>query len=131
MRIFSTPRKLIRSLQDVDDFDVCLSEKLRSPMTRTYAKRRVSMHGQDGEEKREGSASGSELFHGSSESVSSTEDVFDPTRTVPVEVQKHHNSVKGTGFRLFVGLFAVFLILFLLVILIGDDHDDRYVMVPT
>lgn len=128
MKIFSTPRRLIRSLQDLDDFDVGLSEKSVSPMSRTNARRR----GQNGMncEKREGSASGNELFLASSESVSSTDDVSVLTGTVPVEVKKHQGSAKRLGFGLLVGLFAVLLIRFLLVI--GDDRDDdHYVMVPT
>lgn len=127
MKIFSTPRRLIRSLQDLDDFDAGLSEKSVSPMSRTNARRR----GQNGMncEKREGSASGNELFRSSSESVSSTDNVFVPTGTVPVEVKKHHSSAKRLGFSLLVGLFAVFLIRFSLVI--GNDRGDIHVMVPT
>ncbi|KAL1550077.1 protein SINE1-like isoform X1 [Salvia divinorum] len=133
VKIFSTPRRLIRSLQDRDNFDVGLSEKqrrrFRSPM------RPVSLLGQLGLpngmdcDKKDELASGDELFHASAESVSSTEDVPTLAEMIPVDkpqVKKHHNSARKVVFALFVGLFAVFV--FLLVI---GDQDNHHVMVPT
>lgn len=152
VKIFTTPRKLIRSLQDLDDFDTGFSEKqarrLRSPMTGTFALTPTSMHGQNGipqdmncENNKDKLSSGGELFLGSSESVSSTEDVFSnkdlgfSAEVVPrnkpllqrVNARKnHHNSASRIVCGLFVGLFAV--VLFLLAI---GDQDDHYIIVPT
>ncbi|KAH6790715.1 ARM repeat superfamily protein [Perilla frutescens var. frutescens] len=140
LMIFTTPRKLIHSLQDQDNFDIGSSEKqpkrFRSPMTDKFAWTPVSMHEQNGpsqgmncENNRDKLASGGEQFRARSESVSSTEDVSDLADIVPVNeppVKKHHNSAKKVVYGLFVGLFAVFL--FLLVI---GDEDDHYVIVPT
>lgn len=141
VKIFTTPRKLIRSLQDEDDFDIDLSEKqprrFRSPMTNKFAWTPVSMHGQNDspqaqrmncENNRDKFASG-EQFHGSPESVSSTEDVSNFAEIVPMDkpqVKKHHNSTKRVVRGLFVVLFAVFL--FLLVI---GDQEEYYDVVPT
>ncbi|KAK4405013.1 protein SINE1 [Sesamum angolense] len=64
VKIFTTPRKLIRSLQDLDDSGSGYSMQ-------------TSKKDMDHESNRDKkSSSGGDLFHGSSESVSSTEDVF-------------------------------------------------------
>lgn len=131
VKIFSTPRRLIRSLQDLDNSDVCLSEKqprrLRSPMRPISLLGQLGLpNGMDCENKDE---SGDEQFHANAESVSSTEDVPDLAEMIPVDklqVKKHHNSARKVVFALFVGLFAVFV--FLLVI---GDQDNHHVMVPT
>ncbi|KAG6426991.1 hypothetical protein SASPL_111230 [Salvia splendens] len=133
VKIFSTPRRLIRSLQDLDNSDVGLSEKqprrFRSPMRPVSLLGQLGLpNGMDCENKDE-LASGDELFHANAESVSSTEDVPNLAEMIPVDkfqVKKHHNSAKKVVFALFVGLFAVFV--FLLVI---GDQDNHHVMVPT
>lgn len=87
------------------------------------------MHGPNGIncENREKLTSGGELFHASTESVSSTEDVpnFAEVYTIdkPQLKKKHHSKVVC---GLLVGLFAV--LVFLLVI---GDQDNHNVMVPT
>ncbi|KAH6809101.1 ARM repeat superfamily protein [Perilla frutescens var. frutescens] len=137
MKIFSTPRKLIQSLQDLDDFDISSSEKqsrrFKSPVAGKFA--RTNRHEQNGPpqgmncENRDKSASSGEQFHTRSESVSSTEDVSNLADIVPVDkplVKKHHDSAKKVVCGLFVCLFAVFL--FLMVI---GDPDDHHVIVPT
>lgn len=125
VKIFTTPRKLIRSLQDLDDNEIGSSEKhprrLRSPVVSKLAWSPVSMHGENNTEE----------LHGNSESVSSTEEVSNLAEVVaPIDkpqVKKHQNSAKLVVFcSLFVGLLAVFLFLFVI-----GGQDDHYVIVPT
>ncbi|XP_042048437.1 protein SINE1-like isoform X1 [Salvia splendens] len=133
VKIFSTPRRLIRSLQDLDNSDVGLSEKqprrFRSPMRPVSLLGQLGLpNGMDCENKDE-LASGDEQFLANAESVSSTEDVPNLAEMIPVDkpqVKKHHNSAKKVVFAFFVGLFAV--LVFLLVI---GDQDNHHVMVPT
>ncbi|XP_047960978.1 protein SINE1-like isoform X2 [Salvia hispanica] len=129
VKIFSTPRRLIRSLQDLDNSDVGLSEKqprrFRSPMRPVSLLGQLGLpNGMDCENKDE-LASGDEQFHANAESVSSTEDVSNLAEMIPVD-KPHHNSARKVIFALFVGLFAV--LVFLLVI---GDQDNHHVMVPT
>ncbi|KAI3471485.1 hypothetical protein Pfo_028135 [Paulownia fortunei] len=151
VKIFTTPRKLIRSLQDQDDFDSGFSKKqarrFRSPMTSAFAWTPTSIREQNGlpqdmnrENNGDKLSSGDERFHGSSESVSSTEDVFSDkdlrlsAEVVPgnkaqlqrVHVQKNHNFTYSIVCGLLVVLFAV-----LLCLLAICDQDDHYIVVPT
>ncbi|XP_057782331.1 protein SINE1 [Salvia miltiorrhiza] len=128
VKIFSTPRKLIRSLQDVDDFDTGSSEeqprRFRSPMTP------VSMHGQLGTPKGMNcDYENKEILASRAESVSSTEDVPNLAEMIPIDEpqpKKHHNSTRNVVCGLFVGLFAVFVFLMMI-----GDQDNHHVMVPT
>ncbi|KAK4413107.1 protein SINE1 [Sesamum alatum] len=154
VKIFTTPRKLIRSLQDLDDsgsgFSMKHARRFRSPKMSAFAWTPTSMREQNGlsqdmdhESKRDKkSSSGGDLFHGSSESVSSTEDVFTnknvqlspevvqcikPSQLQRVDVRKNHsNSSRAIVSGLFVVLVAVFLCLLAL-----GGQDDYDILVPT
>ncbi|KAG8371793.1 hypothetical protein BUALT_Bualt12G0000100 [Buddleja alternifolia] len=150
VKIFTTPRKLIRSLQDLDDFNSGFSKKqsrkFKSPVVSTFTWKPTT-RGQNGSEdkKRENDrdkdlSSGREQLHFSSESVSSTEDVSadkdvrpslevvpgNKPRLQSVNVQKkHHNFARNIVCALPV-LFAVFIGL-----LVIGDQDEKRILVPT
>ncbi|KAL0405070.1 UNVERIFIED_CONTAM: protein SINE1 [Sesamum radiatum] len=154
VKIFTTPRKLIRSLQDLDDsgsgFSMQQVRRFGSPKTSAFAWTPTSMREQNGlsqdmdhESNRDKkSSSGGDLFHGSSESVSSTEDVFTnkdvqllaevvhcikPSQFQRVNVQENHsNSSRGIVCGIFVVLVAVILCLLAL-----GGQDDYDILVPT
>ncbi|KAL6506054.1 hypothetical protein OROHE_022773 [Orobanche hederae] len=148
VKIFTTPRKLIRSLQDLDNFDpdysIKQARRLISPMTRTP----TSMLGQNGlrQDMNRDKDGDNKLFsddepRGSSESVSSTEDVFrDKVQVLSPEVvavnkaqpqrahvlMNHHNSARMIVY----GLSAVLSALLFCFLAIGDQ-DDHHILVPT
>ncbi|KAL3631612.1 hypothetical protein CASFOL_024596 [Castilleja foliolosa] len=133
VKIFTTPRKLIRSLQDVDDFDSEFSEKqyrrYRSPVVSPF----TSMREQNNPS--QGKLFPGDEHHGRSESVSSTEDVIVSTevltgnegQTQRVHVLKNnHSSARSVVYGLFVIVFGVIFCL----LAIGDQ-DDLNILVPT
>lgn len=141
VKIFTTPRKLIRSLQDLGDYDDTgcsekQSRRFRSPMRGTSGWTSTSMHGltEDincGNNNDKFSSDG----HGRSESVSSTEGVFSnnnlqlSAEIVPANkyrLKNHRSSTRRLVCGLLVSLFAVFL--FLLAI---GDQDNHHIIVPT
>ncbi|KAL8456217.1 hypothetical protein ACS0TY_033620 [Phlomoides rotata] len=131
VRIFTTPRKLIRSLQaqDSDDSDTGFCEKHSRRFRGTSA---WTPRGQNGLPQDIKCGSNKNKFSYRSESVSSTEGVFsnnDVAEIVPANksrLKKHHSSTIRMVCGLLVSLFAAFL--FLLAI---GDQDDRYIIVPT
>ncbi|KAL0359378.1 UNVERIFIED_CONTAM: protein SINE1 [Sesamum angustifolium] len=153
VKIFTTPRKLIHSLQDLDDsgsgYSMQQVRRFRSPKTSAFTWTPTLMSEQNGlsqdmdhESNRDKkSSSGGDLFHGSSESVSSTEDVFTnkdvqllpevvhcikPSQFQRVNVQENHsNSSRGIVCGIFVVLVAVILCLLL------GGQDDYAILVPT
>ncbi|CAI9779403.1 unnamed protein product [Fraxinus pennsylvanica] len=153
VKIFSTPRKLIRSLQDpngmTSDFSEKQTRRFGSPFSSKFEWTPTSKHVQDGHahgmncyiEKGKNFSPDGEQFHGKSESVSSTEDVLlDADSQMSQEVvcgnqtgYQSANILKGqrksgggiVGCLLLV-LFAVFLFL-----LVFNNQDNSSVLVPT
>ncbi|KAK6124804.1 hypothetical protein DH2020_041455 [Rehmannia glutinosa] len=141
VKIFTTPRKLIRSLQDLDHFDSGFSSKkqirrFRSPMTSTFEWSPTSMREQnDLHQDMNCENNGDKLFygdelHGSSESVSSTKDVFgDRDLGLSAEVVPGKETRHNSAHNIVCGLFVLFaLVLCLLAI---GDQEDHNILVPT
>ena len=149
INIFSTPRKLIRSLQDPNDETPDFSEKqtrmFRSPSSSKFEWSPTSKYNQNGHspntnyelKKDEKLSDDSGQFQGRSESVSSTEDVpVNADLQVPpgsklepksLGIQKNNRkSAFGAVSGLFVLLFAL-----LVCLLRIDDQGDGYNLVPT
>ncbi|XP_057485647.1 LOW QUALITY PROTEIN: protein SINE1-like [Actinidia eriantha] len=149
IKIFSTPRKLIRSLQDPNDDTPDFSEKqtrmIRSPSSSKFEWSPASKYNQNGHspntsyelKKDEKLSDDSGQFQGGSESVSSTEDIpINSDLQVPpgsklepksLSIRKHNRkSAFGAVSGLFVLLFAL-----LVCLLRIDDQGDGYNLVPT
>lgn len=153
MKIYSTPRRLIHSLQDLDDSDSSFSNKqvrrFRSPRTSTFERTPTSMrehncfprdinYHDDNDE--EILSSGGKQFHGRSESVSYTEDVCDerdlrlPAVVAEDKHQLHIFSVQNNQNKfirhIIFGIFVVLVAAILCLLEIGDQDDHR-ILVPT
>ncbi|GFZ03711.1 ARM repeat superfamily protein [Actinidia rufa] len=149
INIFSTPRKLIRSLQDPNDETPDFSEKqtrmFRSPSSSKFEWSPASKYNQNGHspntnyelKKDEKLSDDSGQFQGRSESVSSTEDIpVNADLQVPpgsklepksLGIRKNNRkSAFGAVSGLFVLLFAL-----LVCLLRIDDQGDGYNLVPT
>ncbi|KAL7098162.1 hypothetical protein ACP275_10G187600 [Erythranthe tilingii] len=149
VKIFTTPRKLIRSLQDQDDSNSGFSKKqvgrFRSPQTSTFEWTPTSMRQQNCfhqdinyDKNEEKLSSRGEQYHGTSESVSSTEDVFsekdirlsaeEKPQIQLVNVQHNHKkSIRNMA----CGFSLLLLAAFLCLLAIGDYDDNHYSLVPT
>ncbi|KAG8367997.1 hypothetical protein BUALT_Bualt16G0130800 [Buddleja alternifolia] len=145
LKIFTTPRRLIHSLQDPDDFISSSSKKqIRRFISPTLSIFPTSMHEQNGlsqKMNRGKSASDRRQLAYCSESVSSTEDLFTdtdlqlPRDVIPgnktllqsVDIQKDH---LNSGLIIFCGIFFVVFAVFLCLLGIGDQID-HYIVVPT
>ncbi|PIN20410.1 hypothetical protein CDL12_06880 [Handroanthus impetiginosus] len=151
VKIFTTPRKLVHSLQDLDDFDSGVPKNqlrsFRSPLTSRFMWTPKSMREQNDlpremnhENNGDKLSPGEQRFHGISESVSSTEDVFadkDLTsfpEVLPgnkpqfqgVNVQKNHQASART---IVGGLFVLFAVC--LCLLAVGGQDNHIILVPT
>ncbi|KAK9290885.1 hypothetical protein L1049_009064 [Liquidambar formosana] len=152
IQIFTTPRKLIRSLQDPNGVNSDFSEKqtrrFRSPSSTNFDWSPNTKYNRNGSscdvdyeiEGNENLSSGGEQFQVGSESVSSTEDV--PT---DVDVQVSHEVFPGSkteiqklgiektrwkrAFQLLCGLFVLFAVFASLLWI--DNEDEGYNLVPT
>ncbi|CAA0827849.1 ARM repeat superfamily protein [Striga hermonthica] len=141
VKIFTTPRKLIRSLQDLEDSDSTFSKGQDLRFRRTLA----SLHEQNGPFRDINRVNGGDRFfpqnklHSRSESVSSTENVsgdknlISATEVVPVNKARservHTRMISARNIIVYV-LFAVLSALLLCLLLIGDQ-DNRDILVPT
>ncbi|CAK9155752.1 unnamed protein product [Ilex paraguariensis] len=150
VKIFTTPRKLICSVQEPNDVDffenqtrrfTSPSSKLERISTSRYDQNGLSQDANDETETYGNLSIDGEQFHDSSESVYSTEDVRadsdlpespnvrpgSKTESQGINVRKHHQKRTVNIFcGLFVLLFAVF-VCFLLI----DDPDEGLYLVPT
>ncbi|GER27472.1 ARM repeat superfamily protein [Striga asiatica] len=139
VKIFTTPRRLIRSLQDLEDSDSSFSKGQDLRFRRTLA----SLHEQNGLFRDMNRVNGGDRFfpenklHSRSESVSSTENVsgdknlISATELVPenkARLERVH--VRISARKIVYGLFAVLSALLLCLLAIGDQ-DDRDILVPT
>ncbi|CAK9145899.1 unnamed protein product [Ilex paraguariensis] len=152
VKIFTTPRKLIRSLQEPDDmgFFDNQSRRFRSPSSSKFEWSPASKYDQNGLSHEadheikgdENLSSGGEQFHGSLESVSSsTEDVpvdadlqvypkevpGSKTESQGICVQKVH---RKSTVNIVCGLLAMLFVVFGCLLWI-DDQDEGYNLVPT
>lgn len=144
LRIFTTPRKLIHSLQDSDESNGSFSpvRRLRSPTPSKFmftptSKNGVCQSSNCNSVSDINFSSGDEQVHGSSESVSSNNDVVAdkdlqvrleeiPNRSQCTSSSIRKNSTTKIVFGLFVVLFAV-----LLCLMSNGDQDAHGMLVPT
>ncbi|KAL2535172.1 ARM repeat superfamily protein [Abeliophyllum distichum] len=153
VKIFTTPRKLIRSLQDpngvISDFPERQTRRFGSPLSSKFEWTPTSKHEQNGLaqvmhcniERGENFSFSGEQFHFQSESVSSTGDMLpDADLQVSPEVvcgnqnESHSANIQKGNIKsgrsivgcLLLVLFAIFLFL-----LGFDNQDNSYVLVPT
>ncbi|CAI9765703.1 unnamed protein product [Fraxinus pennsylvanica] len=137
VKIFTTPRKLIRSLQDpngmISDFSERQTRRFESPFSSKFDNCNI--------ERGENFSSGGEQIHGKSESVSSSGDVLpdtdspvspevvcgNQTESQGANIQKGHRKL---GCEIVGCLLLVLFVIFLF--LLGfDNQNDSYVLVPT
>lgn len=150
INLFTTPRRLIRALQDPNDVNLDFSEngnsRFRSPSRRTQGSPTVE-HEQNGhdikyEENENGELSpGDEQAQGSSESVSSTDDVAAHANTqtqvscevIPENIiqtkQVTRRIQRKNASNMVFGIFFVMLVVFIS-LLFSDAPDEGY-LVPT
>ncbi|KAL3834928.1 hypothetical protein ACJIZ3_009664 [Penstemon smallii] len=145
VRIYTTPRKLIRSLQNSDDvnsgFSVKQIKRYESPTPSTYLVTPTMRHQVNGlsqdmncdKDRDENMSFDGEQFHCTSESISSTEDVFTDKdlRSSPLEVI-HENKFrirKNHQSYIVCVLFVILAVIFCLMEI--RDQNDLYVLVPT
>lgn len=152
VNIFTTPRKLVCSLQDsndvISDFSERQTKRFESPFSSKFQWAPTSKHEQNGLaqgmhcniERGKNFSCGGELFHGKSESVSSTGDVLpdtdsqvspevcgNQTESQSANIQKVH---RKPGREILGCLLLVLFVVFLF--LLGFDHQNSsYVLVPT
>lgn len=152
VNIFTTPRKLVCSLQDsndvISDFSERQTKRFESPFSSKFQWTPTSKHEQNGLaqgmncniERGKHFSCGGELFHGKSESVSSTGDVLpdkdsqvspevcgNQTESQSANIQKVH---RKPGREILGCLLLVLFVVFLF--LLGFDHQNSsYVLVPT
>ncbi|KAM7530220.1 hypothetical protein LguiB_033630 [Lonicera macranthoides] len=144
VKIFSSPRKLIRSLQENDansNFSENQSPRFRSP-TSKYDQNGLSNNRSYKLRREDNPSINDEQFHGSSESVSSTEDIppkadlemlpkvvlGSTSESQSIDVRKDFSK---SNFSLFCGLFIVILAVIVCVFLIDVHQDEGYNLVPT
>lgn len=151
LAIFTTPRRLIRSLQDIDDNSLHFhgkntrhytgpsSCKLESPRRRRGNGLFHSRTLKDNKDRK--SSVESEKPHQSSESISSTEDAFADTesqcitKAVPESKTKSqgactHSAQQTSNHKMICG-FLVIVISMLAFLLWDEDQDGFYNLVPT
>ncbi|XP_057507334.1 protein SINE1-like [Actinidia eriantha] len=149
IKIFSTPRKLIRSLQDPNDETPDFSEKqtrmFRSPSSSKFEWSPASKYDQNGHspntnyelKKDEKLSDDREQFQGGSESVSSTEDIpinadlqMPPGSKIEPKSLGIQKNNRKSAFGVVSGL-VVLLFALLICLLRIDDQGDGYNLVPT
>ncbi|KAK3017422.1 hypothetical protein RJ639_007580 [Escallonia herrerae] len=150
VKIFTTPRKLIRSLQEPNDVDSDFSDKqsrrFRSPSSSKFGWSPSSKCDQDGlspdvsnQTKRGNLSIGGQRSNGNSESVSSTEDipaeadlqvssvVVPKTILQSITIPKDYRKIAlSMFFGLLVLVFAIFICL-----LVSDGQEEDHNLVPT
>ncbi|CAA0809797.1 ARM repeat superfamily protein [Striga hermonthica] len=130
---FTTPRKLIHSLQvqDLQDFDSNFStkqvKKFRSPTKRSAFYDQSHLCREMNRENGGGRLFSEEEHHGQSESVSSTGDEVVPENKPRLEKVYCHISARSIIYS----LFAVLLALLLCLLAIGNQDDQDNILVPT
>lgn len=142
INIFTTPRKLVHSLQNSSDIKLSENQarRFRSPSA-NIGRNPLLQNGSYEQKMNENSSSGSHQCEGGSESVSSTDDASDnafvavsaevvpeiKTETKRYDVKLRHRKIAVTlsGYLLFIS-FAVFASLLLIA-----DHEEGYNIVPT
>ncbi|XP_022745778.1 protein SINE1-like [Durio zibethinus] len=150
--LFTTPRKLIHSLQNPNDLISGFSEKqfrrFRSPRSEILGWNPTTNHIRFGhgmiyEVKRNGNMyTDGEEFQGVSESVPSTDDspaavdVQGSNEAVPMnrtEIQEFHNEKAGnrTGSKMFFGLFFIIVTAVLTSLMWTAVQDESFYVVPT
>ncbi|CAA0821860.1 Unknown protein, partial [Striga hermonthica] len=133
VKTFTTPRKLIHSLQvqDLQDFDSNFStkqvKKFRSPTTRSAFYDQSHLCREMNRENGGGRLFSEEEHHGQSESVSSTGDEVVPKNKPRLEKVYCHISARSIIYS----LFAVLLALLLCLLAIGNQDDQDNILVPT
>ncbi|XP_050209980.1 protein SINE1 [Mercurialis annua] len=151
--IFTTPRRLIRSLQEPNDVDSDFSEKesrrFRSPCSRNFIYSPNMKFNRNGfqhnagceDEENRNSYAGGEQFQDTSESVSSTDDIpVNAHVQVSPEISNGNKDAAlrfcsgknrwKNSYRLIIGFFFALLVIFSSLLWIDGQDQGRY-LVPT